>query len=82
MKFNVRTLILPLTMAAALATASTASAADYVQTGGALTFASEYQGETFVGSFRPEADISNSLTRGSQSGRLSEEDRPHWCMRA
>lgn len=51
MNFNIRTLVLPLTLAAALAAAPTASAADYVQTGGALTFATAYQGETFAGSF-------------------------------
>ncbi|MGY0561606.1 YceI family protein [Luteimonas sp. A277] len=51
MTFNIRTLILPLSMAAAMAAAPSVSAADYVQAGGALTFASEYQGDTFVGSF-------------------------------
>ena len=41
-----------MTLAAALASAaSPALAADYVQSSGALSFASEYQGETFVGLF-------------------------------
>src|SRR3546814_3076912 len=44
--------ILPLALAAALAAAAApAAAADYVQSSGALSFASEYQGETFVGLF-------------------------------
>ena len=43
--------ILPLALAAALAAANPALAADYVQSSGALSFASEYQGETFVGLF-------------------------------
>jgi polyisoprenoid-binding protein YceI len=48
----VRTRILPMALAAALAAVATpAAAADYVQSSGALTFASEYQGETFVGLF-------------------------------
>ena len=48
-----RNRILPLTLAAAaLATfTAPAAAADYVQSSGALSFASEYQGETFVGLF-------------------------------
>lgn len=49
---NIRTRLLPLTLAAAMAAAaSPALAADYVQSSGALSFASEYQGETFVGLF-------------------------------
>jgi len=49
---NVRNRILPLALAAALAAvAAPATAADYVQASGALSFASEYQGETFVGLF-------------------------------
>ena len=51
MNFNIRTLVLPLSLATALAAAPAASSADYVQTGGALTFATAYQGETFAGSF-------------------------------
>src|SRR5690606_2121633 len=43
--------LLPLALAAALAAAAPAAAADYVQSSGALSFASEYQGETFVGLF-------------------------------
>lgn len=43
---------LPLALAGALAAfALPATAADYVQASGALSFASEYQGETFVGLF-------------------------------
>lgn len=52
MKAAIRTLLLPFSLAAALGAAATASAADYVQASGALTFASEYQGETFVGNFQ------------------------------
>ncbi|MBB6598114.1 YceI family protein [Luteimonas sp. MC1825] len=45
-------IILPLALAAALAFAAPAAAADYVQAAGsALTFASEYDGETFSGQF-------------------------------
>lgn len=43
-------LVLPLFFAAALAVPP-AAAEDYVQAGGALTFATSYQGETFVGNF-------------------------------
>ncbi len=42
--------LLPIALAAAFA-AAPAFAADYVQASGALSFASEYQGETFVGLF-------------------------------
>lgn len=49
---SIRTRILPLALAAAFAAAAApAAAADYVQSSGALSFASEYQGETFVGLF-------------------------------
>ncbi|MGY0611795.1 MULTISPECIES: YceI family protein [unclassified Luteimonas] len=49
---NVRNRILPFALAAAFAaTAAPVAAADYVQSSGALSFASEYQGETFVGLF-------------------------------
>lgn len=52
MKPVFRTMALSVGMgAAAVAAASSAAAADYVQASGALTFASEYQGETFVGNF-------------------------------
>lgn len=47
---QIRSRILPLALAAAFA-AAPAAAADYVQSSGALSFASEYQGETFVGLF-------------------------------
>lgn len=45
--------LLPLALAGSLAAfaAAPAAAADYVQASGALSFASEYQGETFVGLF-------------------------------
>ncbi|MEN1941373.1 YceI family protein [Luteimonas sp. MJ246] len=47
-----RNRLLPLALAAMLtAIAAPAAAADYVQSSGALSFASEYQGETFVGLF-------------------------------
>lgn len=46
-----RTRILPLALAASLIAAAPATAADYVQSSGALSFASEYQGQTFVGLF-------------------------------
>ncbi len=47
-----RHLFLPLALAAALTIAAPASATDYVQAAGsALTFASEYDGETFTGQF-------------------------------
>ena len=45
---NTRNRILPLFLAAIAAVAAPASATDYVQSSGALSFASEYQGETFV----------------------------------
>ncbi|MGY0612762.1 YceI family protein [Luteimonas sp. A501] len=49
---SLRNRLLPLTLAAAItAAAAPATAADYVQSSGALSFASEYQGETFVGLF-------------------------------
>ena len=49
---SIRNRILPLALAGALAAfAAPAVAADYVQASGALSFASEYQGETFVGLF-------------------------------
>ena len=49
---TIRNRILPLALAGALAAFATpATAADYVQASGALSFASEYQGETFVGLF-------------------------------
>ncbi len=52
---TIRNRILPLALAGALAAlaafAAPAVAADYVQASGALSFASEYQGETFVGLF-------------------------------
>lgn len=48
---NTRNRILPLFLAAIAAVAAPASATDYVQSSGALSFASEYQGETFVGLF-------------------------------
>ena len=44
-------LMLPLVLAAALLAAAPVAAEDYVQAGGALTFATSYQGETFVGDF-------------------------------
>ena len=44
-------LMRPLVLAAALLAAAPAAAEDYVQAGGALTFATSYQGETFVGDF-------------------------------
>lgn len=47
---SIRNHFLPLALAGALA-AAPAAAADYVQSSGALSFASEYQGETFVGLF-------------------------------
>lgn len=48
----IRTPLLSLALAVAgIAAASPAAAADYVQSSGALSFASEYQGETFVGLF-------------------------------
>lgn len=43
--------LLSLPLAAALAIAAPAQAADYVQSSGALTFASQYQGEVFTGQF-------------------------------
>lgn len=47
-----RTRLVPLALAASFATAAApAAAADYVQFSGALSFASEYQGETFTGLF-------------------------------
>ncbi|TKS54629.1 polyisoprenoid-binding protein [Luteimonas yindakuii] len=46
-----RTVLLPLALAITSAVAAPVAAADYVQASGALTFASQYQGETFVGSF-------------------------------
>ncbi len=55
---HVRNRILPLALAAAFA-AAPAVAADYVQASGALSFASEYQGETFVGLF---PDFSTTLS--------------------
>ena len=49
---TIRNRILPLALAGTLAVfAAPATAADYVQASGALSFASEYQGETFVGLF-------------------------------
>lgn len=49
---TIRNRVLPVAAAIALAAAAApASAADYVQASGALTFASQYQGETFVGRF-------------------------------
>lgn len=49
---SLRNRLLPLALAAAItAVAAPATAADYVQSSGALSFASEYQGETFVGLF-------------------------------
>lgn len=49
---SLRNRILPLALGAVLAAAvAPAAAADYVQSSGALSFASEYQGETFVGLF-------------------------------
>ena len=47
---TVRNFLLPLALLAS-ALAGPAAAADYVQASGALTFASQYQGETFVGNF-------------------------------
>src|SRR5690606_3609462 len=55
---HVRNRVLPLALAAAFA-AAPAAAADYVQVLGALSFASEYQGETFVGLF---PDFSTTLS--------------------
>ena len=43
--------LLSLTVAAALTVAAPANAADYVQASGALSFASQYQGEVFTGQF-------------------------------
>lgn len=49
---RIRSLTLPLALGAGIAAFATpAVAADYVQSSGALSFASEYQGETFVGLF-------------------------------
>ena len=49
---TIRNRILPLALAGTLAVfAAPATAADYVQASGALSFASEYQGETFTGLF-------------------------------
>ncbi|MBJ6985017.1 YceI family protein [Luteimonas sp. MC1750] len=49
---GIRNRTFPLALAAGLAAFATpALAADYVQASGALSFASEYQGETFVGLF-------------------------------
>jgi polyisoprenoid-binding protein YceI len=50
---SIRNRFLPLALAGALAAAAAApaAAADDVQSSGALSFASEYQGETFVGLF-------------------------------
>ncbi len=47
---SIRNRILPLALAAAFV-AAPAAAADYVQSSGALSFASKYQGETFTGLF-------------------------------
>lgn len=44
-------LLLSLTVGAALSVAAPANAADYVQASGALSFASQYQGEVFTGQF-------------------------------
>ena len=52
--------LLPLVLAGALAPfAAPAAAADYVQSSGALSFASAYQGETFTGLF---PDFSTTLS--------------------
>ena len=57
---TLRNRLRPLAFAAALAAfAAPAAAADYVQSSGALSFASEYQGETFVGLF---PDFSTTLS--------------------
>ncbi|MGY1409816.1 MULTISPECIES: YceI family protein [unclassified Luteimonas] len=56
---SIRNRILPLALAAAMAAVAPASAADYVQSSGALSFASDYQGETFVGLF---ADFQSRLS--------------------
>ena len=56
---TIRTRLLPLALAATFAIAGPAAAADYVQSSGALSFASEYQGETFVGLF---PDFSTTLS--------------------
>lgn len=44
-------LVLTLSLGAALAAAGPAAAADYTQAAGALSFASQYQGEVFSGQF-------------------------------
>ncbi|HEY4530956.1 MAG TPA: YceI family protein [Luteimonas sp.] len=57
---TIRNRLLPLAMAGALAAfAAPAAAADYVQSSGALSFASAYQGETFTGLF---PDFSTTLS--------------------
>ncbi|GGJ97570.1 YceI family protein [Luteimonas terricola] len=57
---TIRNRSLSLALATALvAAAAPAVAADYVQSSGALSFASEYQGETFVGLF---PDFSSTLS--------------------
>jgi len=54
-----RTHVLPLALAGTLAFSLPAAAADYVQSSGALSFASAYQGETFTGLF---PDFSTTLS--------------------
>lgn len=56
---NVRNHVLAAALAAAFSAAAPATAADYVQASGALSFASEYQGETFTGLF---PDFSTTLS--------------------
>lgn len=57
---TIRSRFLPLAVAGALATfAAPAAATEYVQSSGALSFASAYQGETFTGLF---PDFSTTLS--------------------
>jgi polyisoprenoid-binding protein YceI len=69
---NFRTRILPVTLAATLAAAAApAAAADYIQASGALSFASEYQGETFVGLFPDFRTTLSFDPAAPQDGRLA-----------